>query len=116
MLAVGLAGVGRWLGRGPDDITRAGGSGGPSLVTPAAGSAVHAGLVRFVWHPVPSVIHYTLELDATDGTVLYSAQTKDTVFTAPITATAVGENRWLIRVKREDGSEGRSESRMLIVR
>jgi len=115
MLAVGVAGVGRLRNRGVD-ITRAGAAAGPFLVTPANGGAVRAGLVRFVWRPVAGVIRYTLEVDATDGTVLYSAQTGDTVFTVPIAATAVGENRWLVRAQMDDGSERRSETRVLRVR
>lgn len=116
MLAVGLAGVGRWRSRATNEITRAAAAGGPALVTPAAGSAVRPGLVRFVWRPVAGVIRYTLEVDATDGTVLYSAQTGDTVFTAPIAAIAVGENRWLVRAQMDDGSERRSETRVIRVR
>jgi hypothetical protein len=86
------------------------------LVTPTNGAAVRAGLVRFTWRPVSGVIHYTLELDATDGTVLVSSQTRDTTFTASVAATAVGENRWLVRAKVQDGSEKRSETRLLKVR
>ena len=116
MLAVGLAGVDRWRNRGTEEITRAGGAASPMLVTPANGSAVRAGLVRFAWRPVAGVIQYTLEVDATDGTVLYSTQTRDTAFTAPIAATGVGENRWLIRAKMQDGSERRSDTWVLKVR
>jgi hypothetical protein len=116
VLAVGVAGVERFRGRASEDITRAGGASGPLLVTPANGTAVSAGLVRFVWRPVAEVIHYTLEVDSPDGTVLVSSQTRDTTFTAPIAATAVGENRWLIRAKMQDGSEKRSDTRVLRVR
>jgi hypothetical protein len=116
MLAIGGAGVGRWRSRAGEEITRAGGAAGPVLVTPANGSAVRAGLVRFAWRPVTGVIQYTLEVDANDGTVVYSTQTRDTVFTAPIAATAVGENRWLIRAKMQDGSERRSETWVVKVR
>jgi hypothetical protein len=61
-------------------------------------------------------MRYTLEVDATDGTVLVSSQTQDTTFTAPIAPTAVGENRWLVRAKMQDGSEKRSASWLLRVR
>jgi hypothetical protein len=116
VLAVGLAGVIRLRTRGTEDITRAGAAAGPVLVTPANGAAVRAGLVRFVWRPILGVIQYTLEVDASDGTVLVSSPTRDTTFTAPIAPTAVGENRWLIRAKLDDGSEKRSETWILRVR
>ena len=116
VLATGLAGVIRLRTRGAEEITRAGAAAGPVLVTPANGAAVRAGLVRFVWRPIAGVIQYTLEVDATDGTVLFSSPTRDTTFTAPIAPTAVGENRWLIRAKLQDGSEKRSEPWVLRVR
>lgn len=116
VLAVGLAGVIRWRTPGTEDITRAGTAAGPVLVTPANGAAVSAGLVRFVWRPIPGVIQYTLEVDATDGTVLVSSSTRDTTFRAPIPPTAVGENRWLVRAKMQNGSERRSDTWVLRVR
>ena len=116
LLAAGLAGVARLRNRGAEDITRAGAAAGPALLTPANGAAVRAGSVQFVWRPIRGVIQYTLEVDATDGTVLVSSTTRDTTFRAPIAATAVGENRWLIRAKLEDGSEKRSETWVLKVR
>jgi len=116
VLAVGLAGVIRSRMRGDEDITRAGPASGPALVTPVNGAGVRSGLVRFVWRPVPEVIQYTLEVDATDGTVLVSSPTRDTTFLASIAPTAVGETRWLVRAKMQDGSEKRSESWVLRVR
>ena len=116
LLAVGLGGIVRWRNRGAEDITRAGASTGPALVTPANGAAVRPGLVQFAWRPIPDVIQYTLEVDATDGTVLFSSPTRDTTFTASIALTAVGENRWLIRAKLQDGSEKRSDTWVLKVR
>jgi hypothetical protein len=116
VLAAGVASVARLRTRGAEDITRAGGAAGPVLVTPANGEAVRTGLVRFVWRPVADVIQYTLEVDAPDGTVLVSSQTRDTMFTAPIAGTAVGENRWLIRAKLQDGTEKRSDTWLLRVR
>jgi hypothetical protein len=62
------------------------------------------------------VIQYTLEVDATDGMVLFSSPTRDTTIMASIAPTAVGENRWLIRAKLQDGSEKRSETWVLKVR
>ena len=116
VLAVGVAGIERWRNRGAEDITRAGAAPGPALVTPANGAAVRPGLVQFTWRPIPDVIQYTLEVDATDGTVLVSSPTRDTTFRASIAATAVGETRWLIRAKLQDGSEKRSETWVLKVR
>jgi len=116
LLAAGLAGVFRLRTRGVEDIARAGAAAGPVLVMPVNGAAVRSGLIRFVWRPIPGVMQYTLEVDATDGTVLFSSPTRDTTFTAPIAPTAVGENRWLIRAKLQDGSEKRSETWVLRVR
>jgi anti-sigma factor RsiW len=99
-----------------EDITGAGSVDEPVLLAPANGAAVRPGLVRFVWRPIPGAVHYTLEVDATDGTVLFSSPTRDTTFGAPIAPTAVGENRWLIRATLQDGSEKRSEPRVLRVR
>ena len=113
VLAVGLAGVIHSRTRGDEDITRAGSAAGPVLLTPANGAAVRPGLVQFVWRPIPGVIQYTLEIDATDGTVLASAPTRDTTFRAAIAPTTVGENRWLVRAKMQDGSEKHSESWVL---
>lgn len=116
VLAVGLAGVIRLRDRGAEDITRAGADAGPVLVSPSNGAAVGAGVVQFVWRPIPGVIQYTLEVDASDGSVLVSSPTRDTTFRATIAPTAVGENRWLVRAKLQDGSEQRSEAWVLKVR
>ena len=116
VLAVGLAGVARLRTSGDEDITRAGSAAGPMPVTPANGDAVRPGQIRFVWRPLPGVIQYILEVDATDGTVLVSSPTRDTTVTASIAATAAGENRWLVRAKMQDGSEKRSESWVLRIR
>ena len=115
VLAVGVAGVAR-LRRNETDIVRAGAAAGPVLITPSNGTAVRPGLVQFVWRPIPEVMQYILEVDATDGTVITSTQTRDTTFRASIAATAVGENRWLVRAKLQDGSEKRSETWVLRVR
>jgi hypothetical protein len=72
--------------------------------------------VSFTWRSMPAVIQYTLEVDATDGTVIVSSPTRDTTLRAPISATAVGENRWLVRAKLQDGSEKRSQAWVLKVR
>ena len=117
VVAAGL-GVIRARTRGAEDITRAGApaGGSPALVTPASGAAVRAGMVQFVWRPVAGVIQYALEVDATDGTVLFSSTTRDTMLRASIPPTATGDTRWLVRAKLQDGSEKRSEARVLTVR
>jgi hypothetical protein len=116
VMAVGLAGFAQLRDRLEDEITRAGATAGPVLVTPGNGDAVRVGLVQFVWRPVPEVMQYAVEVVATDGTVLVSSTTRDTTFQATIAPTAVGENRWLVRAKLQDGSEQRSESWVLRVR
>jgi anti-sigma factor RsiW len=116
VLVAGLAGLARLRVRTSDEVTRAGAAAGPALVTPANGAAVRSGLVSFTWRSMPAVIQYTLEVDAADGTVLVSSPTRDTTLRAPIAATAVGENRWLVRAKLQDGSEKRSEAWVLKVR
>ena len=116
VVAVGVASVARFRDRGTEDVTRAAGpAGGPRLVAPANASAVRPGLVQFVWRSIPGVIQYTLEVDAIDGTVLVSSPTRDTTLRAPISATALGENRWLVRAKLQDGSEKRSDTWVLRV-
>ena len=116
VMAVGLAGFAQLRNRLENEITRAGAAGGLVLVSPANGAAVGVGLVQLVWRPIPEVMQYTVEVVATDGTVLVSSTTRDTTFQATIAPTAVGENRWLVRAKLQDGSEQRSESWVLRVR
>jgi hypothetical protein len=118
VLGAGLAGVIRVRGRGAEEITRSGTSadGGPVLVTPANGAAVRVGPVEFVWRPISGVIQYVLEVDATNGTVLFSSLTRDTTLRASIAPAAVGDNRWLVRAKLQDGSEKRSETWVVKVR
>ena len=116
VLAAGLAGFSRLRTRLAEEVMRAGAGAGPVLVTPANGDAVRVGLVQFAWRPVAEVMQYTVEVVATDGTVLVSSTTRDTTFQATIAPTAVGENRWLVRAKLQDGSEQRSESWVLRVR
>jgi len=101
LLAVGVAGVSRWQ-RSGGDVTRAGGSTTPTLVRPSNGSTVAAGRVRFVWRSVAGALGYTLEVDATDGTVLFTARTADTALTAPLTGTATGEYRWSVAARMDD--------------
>jgi hypothetical protein len=109
LLAVGLYGVRRRDGR--DEVTRA----GPAeltLVAPAPGS-VRGDSVAFVWRPVAGAFEYTLEVDAADGAVLLTRSGADTAVVAPLPGAALGELRWSVRARLDDGSERRSESRPL---
>jgi hypothetical protein len=112
VVAVGLFGVGRWRDRaGTGEITR-GGTAEPALVAPTADSTLSGDSVRFVWRPASGAYRYTLEVDA-DGTVLYTAPIADTTLVAPLGTVATGEHRWSVRALLDDGSERRSESRVL---
>lgn len=113
--AVAVLAVGVWFGqRRPVDVTRANGGGELALVEPAPGSALGDGPVTFVWRAVEGAIRYTLEVDAPDGTVVYSTETTDTTAGAALTAT--GELRWWVRAHLDDGSERRSEARVIRLR
>ena len=110
ILVVGVVGVHKW-GTLPDDVERDGG--GMPLVAPANGASVAAGNVTFTWRRVPSALRYTLELDASDGTVLFTTQTIDTTVTAALAKTPPGEHRWLVRTSTDFGAELRSQTRVL---
>jgi hypothetical protein len=112
LLAVGVYAVNRWRG---DDTVRDGSAGEPALISPAAGDA-GSGSVRFVWHPVPGALRYTMEVFAQDGTVLYSATTPDTVLAAPLDSLARGEHRWWIGARMDDGTDRHSEMRAIRLR
>jgi len=113
ILAVGTIGVHKWGRDGsvPDDVVRDGT--GMALITPSNGEDVARGSVRFTWRRVPSALRYTLELDASDGTVLFATQTVDTTVTAALANTPPGEHRWLVRTSTDFGAELRSETRVL---
>lgn len=110
ILVVGIVGVHKW-GTMPDDVLRDGGA--MPLVAPVNGASVAAGNVTFTWRRVPSALRYTLELDASDGTVLFTARTIDTTVTAALANTPPGEHRWLVRTSTDFGAELRSETRVL---
>jgi hypothetical protein len=113
ILVVGIVSVHKWGTDGtlPDELVRDGG--GMALVTPANGASVAAGNVTFAWRRVPSALRYTLEVDASDGTVLFTTQTIDTTVTAALAKTPPGEHRWLVRTSTDFGTEIRSETRVL---
>jgi hypothetical protein len=120
LLVAGVFGVGRWRAGvdSTDEPVRAAGTPGGDvvLVGPAAGATFTRASVPFAWHAVPGAFSYTLEVDAADGAVLYSARTADTALVAPLGSVAPGEHRWSVRARLGDGSERRSESRPLRLR
>lgn len=116
VLVVGVVGVDRWRERAQYEVGRSGSGGAPALVAPSAGSELAVGPVTFVWHQVPRALWYALEVDATDGTVLFTARSTDTLFAAPLTSAARGNNRWWVRAHLNDGSERHSETRRLRLR
>ncbi len=118
VLAVGVATIAR---RGPTGESPAGetlraGGGELPLVAPGDGAAVATATpVAFAWRAVPGAFRYTLEVTTTDGTVVLSTQTADTLLSAPLRAAA-GEYRWSVRAEAGDGSVRRSEARALHMR
>jgi hypothetical protein len=92
---------------------RAGGSSEVTLLAPASAASLSPGPIRFVWRPVAGSPQYTLEVDASDGTVLFSRSTRDTTLVAELGAVARGEHAWLVRARLDDGSERRSDLRVL---
>ena len=115
VLVLGLFGIQRFL-QGPSDIVRAGSTTGPTLVTPASGSAVVTGPVSFTWRSVAGALRYTFEISTSGGTVLASATTTDTVAIAALREAPTGEHRWWVRAHMNDGSERRSDTRLLRIR
>jgi hypothetical protein len=84
----------------------------PALIAPVTNASASARPVTFVWHPTAGALRYTLELAASDGTVLFSTSTRDTTVAAALTSAA-GDARWWVRAHMDDGSERRSETRVL---
>ena len=116
LLAVGVFSVNQWRDTAGDATIRAIDAGQPALLGPAAEAAVPRGALTFVWRPVDGAFRYTLEIDAADGTLLFSAATSDTVLTARLDRIAPGRHHWLVRARMNDGSELRSETRVLELR
>jgi hypothetical protein len=113
VLLAGIFGVNQWRQRSDENTMRAAGTREVTLISPAETSSHGEGSVTFVWHPVAGAIRYTLEVDAADGAVLFSAATTDTVLAAPLDNVARGTHRWLVHARMDDGSERRSEIRVL---
>ena len=111
LLAVGVAS----LVRRNESATVRGGTSDVVLAAPADGQRVGNEVVTFVWRPVAGALRYTLEVSAADGTITHSAQTTDTVAVGPAPRLAPGEQRWWVRARMDDGSERRSETRVLRV-
>ena len=116
VFVVGIIGIARWRQGQSDDVVRASNANGPVLLAPASGSTVQAGQVTFRWRSVPNALRYTLELSAADGTVLGSTRTADTVIAVSVPAAPRGEHRWWVRAHMDNGSERRSETRLMRVR
>jgi len=70
---------------------------------------------HFAWRPVARALRYTLEVNAADGTVLYTASAGDTILTAPLASMGAGDHRWWGRAHLDDGSERRSVAWILRV-
>jgi hypothetical protein len=113
LLLVGLFGVNQWRQRTQENTMRAANTREVSLISPANASSHGEGSVTFVWHPVAGALRYTLEVDAADGSVLFSAATTDTILAAPLDNVIRGAHRWMVRAQMDDGSERRSEIRVL---
>jgi hypothetical protein len=93
-----------------------GDDGQPALIAPGNSSVPASAPVAFVWHPVERALRYTLEVYASDGTVLLSQATKDTTLIAQLQNVPAGQNRWTVRAHLDDGGERRSEVRVLRLR
>lgn len=115
ILAVGIAGIGRWINRPPDDVTRGGETDGPALIAPARDGRTAAGLVPFIWHSVAGALRYTVEVSGDDGTVVFTAGTVDTTAAGSLGSAPAGPYRWWVRAHLDDGTERRSETRTLEV-
>lgn len=91
------------------DVMRGGEGGGVLLIAPARLPTAGAPLV-LRWHAVPSAISYSVEVLASDGTVVGSAVTPDTTFTISDSARLIPGERylWWVRAHMPDGSERRS--------
>jgi hypothetical protein len=116
LLAAGVGGVRWWLDQRTDGVTRSGGDGQLGLIAPGPDQAVNPGSVSFVWHPATGALRYTIEVLAADGTPAFSASTADTALTAPLGPAVNGGSRWWVRAHLDDGSERRSEPRILHLR
>jgi hypothetical protein len=111
VLAIGVAS----LIRKNESTTVRGGTSDVVLASPANGARAEGDEVTFVWRPVPGALSYTLEVSAADGTIIHTVRTTDTVAAGPSPRLAPGDQRWWVRVKTDDGSERRSETRLLRV-
>ena len=117
LVAVGLYGANRGQrATRADDLTRGTVDGDLALVAPASAAAGTSDSIAFVWRSVAGAFRYTLEVDAADGSVLYTATTVDTALVAPLGGVPRGEHRWSVRARLDDGSERHSESRPLRLR
>jgi len=116
LVVAGVFGVNEWQKRTGDEIPRSpSGDAEPALIAP--GSPAETGAtVTFIWHPVAGALRYTLELSGSSGDLLLRTSTGDTALVAPLDTIARGEHRWSVRAHMDDGSERRSEIRILRLR
>ncbi|MGH7469304.1 MAG: hypothetical protein ACRENP_15235 [Longimicrobiales bacterium] len=114
VLMVGIFGADQWRQRN-DPTLRAGNGTEPVLSAPTQQAAL-TGSITFTWRPVARALRYTLEVFAADGTVLLSATTTDTASVASFPNVTPTEARWSVRAHLDDGSERRSEMRVLQLR
>jgi hypothetical protein len=79
-----------------------------ALAAPAAGTV--AGPLTFVWHPLPGVGRYVLEVQRADGAIALADTTADTLVTVdPSRLGADSLYRWWVREAAE-GTEPRSSA------
>jgi hypothetical protein len=111
IVLVALVGLNQFLNR--EGVLRGSGSSDVVLVAPASNATISADSTRFLWHSVPGAIRYTLEAAAADGTIIASSETTDTTLVVKLVPANHGELRWWIKASMDDGSERRSEPRVL---
>lgn len=110
VLVAGVIGIAQLRQTGEQPV-RALSNDQPVLIAPVTNASANTRPVTFAWHPTSGALRYILELTASDGTVLFSTSTTDT--TAVALTSAAGAARWWVRAHMDDGSERRSETRVL---
>jgi hypothetical protein len=111
IVLIALVGLNQFLNR--DGVMRGAGSSDVELVTPASNATITGDSTRFLWHTVPGAIRYTLEAAASDGTIIATRETTDTTVVVKLTAGNEADVRWWIKASMDDGTEKRSEPRVL---
>ncbi|HET8633986.1 MAG TPA: hypothetical protein VFL88_07535 [Gemmatimonadales bacterium] len=99
----------------PGDVAR---GDADSVVLHAPGVSVTSGQpLSFAWRPVPGATGYRMEVLASDGSVVASAETTDTMVT-PDAARQLpaGTYNWWVRASLSGGASVRSSVRLLEIR